>query len=185
MNVYDNPTLGNSGFDLTDDDVALSFMESYYTATNYVDSIFAMLMSEVRLDFAEDRRYLKASLLLAGFAIELYLKSYLYYKRIPEGEIRTHDLNRLFVLSVNQGLDGSVAQELVNSFQDDHRDHQFRYTTPGRRLYPRSLPALFASFSTLDRGIGMELGEDRYLGFSSTPRWTFPREKDWRLLNLR
>ena len=158
----------------------------FATARSYVESIFVMMSSKERFDLISDVPLAMSTMLLGGFAVELYLKACLRKKGMKANDIKTHDLNKLFNLCKEKGfkdIDDSKIRDLIELFAERHKSGEFRYIKKGRykhQIY--HLPDFFDCFNALDSVVTEVVGGCHYHGRSGDRGWKFRSdEPNWRI----
>lgn len=157
----------------------------YMNARSYIESIFVMMLSQARFNLKDDFPLSITTMFLGGFAIELYLKAYLRNKKINAGDIKTHDLERLFSLCRKNGFkseDDSKIKTLIGLFSETHKKGQFRYFDIGKDNYRIcSLPFFFDWFTILDDAVSETLDTiERRPGIYWGWRYPIDKLPDWR-----
>jgi hypothetical protein len=125
--------------------------------------------------------------MLLGFAVELYLKSYLTDTGHTEAELRSgavrHNLKKLLQLSEADGFSLQAATRLVDYLNDQHGSFEYRYVKPGGSYYVRYQSEVFAELDELDAYIDSEIGASASRGRSSSSGgWVVPDDHNgWRI----
>ena len=166
---------------MNDNSTTTEAISTYAIARGYVESIYTIVTSERRFHFGDDTLFAHTVMFLAGFATELYLKAYLQSKGVSGRPIRTHDLERLELLSVEKGLDVLRTGDLVALLSEPHKNHLYRYPKLRDKLSFYGLSNLFSDFSVLDIAIDEAVGATASIGGTGGNQWTLPKNKDlWR-----
>lgn len=154
-------------------------IKNYSTARGYVQSIFLIATNERRYQANKDTPFILASMLLAGFAVELYLKAYLQRSGFKES-IKTHDLRKLSHLCEKRGLPASKMKDLVDFFYQSHRDGLYRYMRGEHEYEVPKLHILFNLLSDLNNIVDEALGARASYGLEIDGQWNFPEKNNWR-----
>ena len=158
--------------------------EEYAVAKGYVQSLYLILTNPARLQAPDDTSFYPAFGLLAGFAVELYLKAYLIHRGVSTADLRkgavAHKLAILAAMCKTKGLSDVKLDWLVRKLGDHHASYEFRYMKPSSEFYPIDLHRLFKAFSRLDRAVDVAIGASASKRLSADDDWIFPPDGAWR-----
>lgn len=154
----------------------------YSTARGFVYSARFIVTNERKIEeLIHDIPTILSYHMLLGFAVELYLKSFLQNHGHDENELRSngirHNLDALLKLAKADGFDCSATDYLVPYLNDQHANFEFRYVNPTAKYDIRWVDRTFAELTALDAYINQEIGAG-----GTTPTWDIPEQfKGWRL----
>lgn len=158
--------------------------EQYSVAKGYVQSAYSMLANPHRLQLPDDTSFYPAFGLLAGFALELYLKSFLVHKGYEEQRLRQrdigHNVSKLHEMCRSEGLHSNETEWLIKYFGEHHKDFAFRYLKLTSEFEVADLFTTFAAFSSLDRAVDTAIGASVSMGLKPAGNWVFPSDGAWR-----
>ncbi|WP_319936287.1 hypothetical protein [Lichenihabitans sp. Uapishka_5] len=158
---------------------------AYVVALGYVQSMAAIMGGNTRQQTEDDIPFVLAFHMLAGFAVELYLKSYLYFTGHDENELRgpnlRHNLSNLLEKSKADGLINEGADFLVDYLNDHHASFEFRYMKSASTYPVRSLNSIFEAFSSLDVYVDTKVGASVSQGRTPKGGWPFSPDNNWRM----
>lgn len=157
----------------------------YSTAKGYVQSAYVLMNSPDRMSVPDDMTFFLSLHMLWGFAVELYLKSFLMHRGWTEKKLRSialrHNLQALAAAADEAGLKLREINMLVELLGEKHASFGYRYAKPdGQHRVPK-LNAVFASLSALDEAVDKAIGASVSRG--RTPggppgHWTLPPERN-------
>lgn len=99
--------------------------------------------------------------MLAGFALELYLKAWLLQAGRSSKEVKNyrHDIKTLYDHAKMDGLPAiEKLQELKDHFAGPHSDFTYRYIEPGSQMNDTNWTVAFRVFDELNREVDTFLG---------------------------
>ncbi|MEY4248844.1 MAG: hypothetical protein RJA87_477 [Pseudomonadota bacterium] len=155
---------------------------AYMTAKGYVHSSFVILTSEHRNEKSDASFFLSTHLLI-GFALELYLKSFLLAKGFAEEKIRKdfgHDLEHLYSKSIENGLSRKY-DKIIVPFKLGHSNFSYRYPKEDTDYPFIPIDELFGYLSKLDfeidttAGASVEYGKEPNNSIWDVP----PNFREW------
>ncbi|RWC31567.1 hypothetical protein [Mesorhizobium sp.] len=158
----------------------------YSTAKGYVQSAFLLMTNEIRFQAPDDSSFYLSFHMLLGFAMELYLKSFLLQNGYEEKALRAagvrHDLSKLLEMAEAKGLKERGAVTLVDLLSEHHRSFGFRYTKAESEYPIINLQRVFEAFSSLDLAVDTVIGASVAHGKRPRGSWDFPNDfrKIWR-----
>lgn len=159
----------------------------YSTAKGYVQSAYLITVNPLRFQTPDDTTFILSYHTLLGFAVELYLKSYLTHTGHTEAELRSggvrHNLKKLLELSEADGFNLPTAAKLVDYLSGQHGNFEYRYVKPGSSYFVRYQAEVFAELNELDAYIDGEIGASASKGLPpSAGGWTVPSDcNGWRI----
>jgi hypothetical protein len=162
-------------------------IRTYSTAKGYVQSAFAMMANPDRLQLRDDTTFFLSFHLLCGFATELYLKSFLLHRGVPDSTLRSaklrHDLVALLQLATEHGFSDDGGRRLASYMGKWHKSFEYRYLQEASEFgAPTNLKILFGWFSSLDVYVDHEVGASVSKGLTPGGAWIFPEDRAaWRL----
>ncbi len=158
----------------------------YSTARGYVQSAYTMMISPVRFSLPDDTPYHLSFHMLCGFAVELYLKSYLVEQGITDNQLMRppfgHDLKSLYEECSVRKFKNSGALALIEYFGDYHKQLIFRHAKRDVDYPVPNIRAMFTAFSKLDSYIDKVTNARASRGLPPEQGWNFPLEASvWRV----
>lgn len=155
---------------------------AYMTARSYAQSSFVIVTSEHRNE-KNDATFFLSTHLLIGFALELYLKSFLLAKGLSEEEIKKnfgHDLEHLYTKSIENGLSRQY-DKIIVIFKLGHSNLSYRYPKEGADYPVNPIDELFFYLSKLDFEINTAAGASVEYGKQpSNSIWAVPPSfREW------
>ncbi|WP_147283779.1 hypothetical protein [Bosea caraganae] len=157
----------------------------YSTAKGYVQSSYVIMASPNRFKIPNDTTFFLSFHMLCGFAVELYLKSFLTHAGYSERTLTRelgHNLQRLHETARAEGLDDFQEGMLVQLLNKHHGSNEFRYAKRATEYRTANLNEIFLAFSTLDFGIDATVGASASVGKTPGGFWKLPKERSmWRL----
>jgi len=155
----------------------------YSTARGYVQSALLLISNPARFQVADDSSFFPAFHMLCGFAVELYLKSFLEFAGLSERDLirAGHNLFALQTLAHEKGLSDPAIVQLVDYLGEKHKSLEFRYMKASGRYDYGDLRLVFSTFSTLDNRVDELIGARASYGLSSGGEWLLSeRQARWR-----
>lgn len=161
---------------------------AYSTAKGYVQSAYLLMTNIDRFQLPNDTTFYLSFHMLAGFATELYLKSFLIENGCEEKTLRSfeirHNLKKLLELAESGGLNNLEAKFLVDLLGDHHQSYEFRYMKPDSIYIIEDMQKIFEWFSSLDVAVDQSVGASASRGRKPGRGWIFPADRSaWRLNN--
>lgn len=163
-------------------------LNAYVAAKGYVQSLVLMVTNPHRISDPNDVSYVLPFHMLAGFAVELYLKSVLIKSNHADTELRSapvrHNLKKLLELAEADGFVSSGATTLVPYLSSQHASFEYRYMKADSNYTVHSLPSILKAFSDLDNtadafvgaraSMGLPASSDEWVLPANIPDWQFP-----------
>jgi hypothetical protein len=159
----------------------------YSTAKGYVQSAYLIVGNPARFQVRDDTTFILPYHMLLGFAVELYLKSYLTHTGHTECELRSgsvrHNLKKLLELSEADGFTEPKVTPLVNYLNDQHASYEYRYMKPEGVYDVRCQADVFAELDELDAYVDNVIGASVSRGLlPSTGGWPVSSDfNGWRI----
>jgi hypothetical protein len=161
-------------------------IRSYSTAKGYLQSAYLLVTSPGRYQLTDDTTIFLSFHMLCGFAVELYLKSFLASKGFDAKELRSHavrhNLEKLYELAQDAGLQNDGAEPLIALLNDHHRNFEFRYMKPDSQYQAMHLTQMFSTLSSLDNAVDEAVGASVSRGVAPGGSWSLSGDVAlWRL----
>ena len=158
---------------------------NYSTAKGYVQSSMLIVSSMDRLQTRDDSSFVLAFHNLIGFAVELYLKSFLLHAGLTEKMLRSremgHKLGALLEAAAKERFPVMAARELVDYVGPGHETFEYRYMQEGATYAVKPLRWIFEKLSELDIAVDMAVGASAAHNRAPGGRWILTdRVSDWR-----
>lgn len=159
---------------------------AYAVAKGYVQSSLLIVSSWDRLQATNDTSFILAFHNLVGFAVELYLKSFLLHAGLSEDVLRSrkmgHKLSALLDAAKDNGFPQAGAQQIVDYVGPMHETFEYRYMQQGRSYTLMPLPWIFEKLSDLDNIVDAAVGASMAHNKQPGGRWDLgDRVSDWRI----
>lgn len=124
--------------------------------------------------------------MLAGFAVELYLKAYLLHSGVSAEDLRKkkygHDLDALAAEAKARGVPTQSYQPLITLLATKHKSFEYRYMKTGENYPAMRLDSFFQRLNDLDVTVDTVIGARASKGLQPANGWVFPSaHADWRL----
>lgn len=161
-------------------------ISTYATAKGYVQSIMLQMSNPLRYSVDDDGSFALSFHLISGFAMELYLKAYLYAQGHTEKELKAarlrHDLEALRAMTIPYGFISDDADMLVDLLHRHHKSFEFRYTRQDSIFSLKPIDEIFLAFSAVDFIVDTIVGASTSKGLKPGGMWAFPHDKAfWRM----
>lgn len=153
---------------MTDNIHSVAYMR-YATAKEYVEAVKLVLTSP----HYRDRHVMMAirpTHLLAGFALELYLKAWLLADGEAEQGAHGHKLLTLYENALGRGFSNDDRiRELIGHIAEPHgqnRDYVYRYTAEGAEIKPLIWDAVLPIIDQIDNLVDAKVGASAHHGLA-------------------
>lgn len=158
---------------------------AYSTAKGFCQSAFAMMSSEGRFRLPNDTTLVLGFHHLIGFAVEVYLKAFLFHLGFEEAVLRKnpygHDLKALLKECQDHSLTNSEAVSLCH-YLEKHKTFEYRYVRNDASYRIIPIHIVFELLRELDTCIDQAIGCSVSFGKDPDEGWEFPVEiGGWRL----
>ena len=160
-------------------------LNQYATAKGYCQSACLMMSSPHRYKLPDDVSLILSFHNLIGFAVELYLKSFLIRHEMVEDDLRKHpfghDLSNLIDEAKKRGFKCEAGNNLVE-YLPMHKTLGFRYMKDGSTYNVARIDEIFWHLNTLNRYVDEVVGASAGHGKEPGTGWEFPPDmSSWRL----
>lgn len=144
-----------------------------------------MMTNPARLQVHDDTSFIMGFHHLIGFAVELYLKSFLLHHGISESDLRSkqygHKLAALLTTATELRLNCPSAEKLC-TYLRKHETFEYRYIRKDSHYDLWSLDVIFDHLGILDARVDHAIGASAAYGQFPGPGWPFPEVwKYWRV----
>jgi hypothetical protein len=158
----------------------------YSTAKGFCQGALSMMASPCRFQLPDDTTLILSFHHLVGFAVELYLKSFLIKQGISEKELMFkpygHNLNNLLQKAKENSFKCQECDELVSGLKQ-HETYEYRYLKNETNYRLQPIYFIFELLNALDFYVDTIIGASVDRGLEAKPRgWVIPKSiGHWRI----